>query len=417
MSTNSKLLLEFEAALEREQNNILSVLTFQSEDLMEKLKLLNYENQILRDMRIKAPHKFYFIKSINPGEQFFMFISICAWLIRMLGKNFKQPEEFDDPNTVITDIINVLKEVEIPTEFPSNKLIQGAGPICLFVLDCLATQALKISKVTLNHLHIKEEEETLPEYAENDAEVILERVEEEQNELLSDDTDDGEEQYLLQLNWTATQTKRTSELTKNKNLNFQPSDSLNEIENWRLELERVLPQLKIVVKSDLRDWRTHLKQMTTLKANIDECSDETYNQLKKLQSDITYEMEKVESRERHLNNELQTLIVKFKELSTELSNIQATIKEINSEQENITSEFNSVIAENDVVKNLMDQRGQSMSDGSPVINLKKSIAKLKEDIQQINLEVGLLNHSIDQDFAKQSLLYYEIEAVQSGTIF
>lgn len=36
---------------------------------------------------------------------------------------------------------------DIPTDFASNKLIQGAGPICLFVLDCLATQAMKISKV------------------------------------------------------------------------------------------------------------------------------------------------------------------------------------------------------------------------------------------------------------------------------
>lgn len=35
----------------------------------------------------------------------------------------------------------------MPIDFQPNKLIRGAGPICLLVLDCLATQALKVVKV------------------------------------------------------------------------------------------------------------------------------------------------------------------------------------------------------------------------------------------------------------------------------
>lgn len=38
----------------------------------------------------------------------------------------------------------------------------------------------------------------------------------------------------------------------------------------RLEMERVLPQLKIVVKSDNRDWRTHFEQMKNLRNSIDQ---------------------------------------------------------------------------------------------------------------------------------------------------
>lgn len=41
---------------------------------------------------------------------------------------------------------------------------------------------------------------------------------------------------------------------------------------FRLEMERVLPQLKIVVKSDNRDWRAHLEQIKTLKTNIESVS-------------------------------------------------------------------------------------------------------------------------------------------------
>ena len=102
---------EFQLALENEQSNTIPVLTFKADDLMEKLKLLNYEKQLLRDMKMKPLSKFYFVKSTNPGEQFHMFTSICAWLIRKLGKNFEQPQEFDDPNETIANIIRVLQEI------------------------------------------------------------------------------------------------------------------------------------------------------------------------------------------------------------------------------------------------------------------------------------------------------------------
>lgn len=41
---------------------------------------------------------------------------------------------------------------------------------------------------------------------------------------------------------------------------------------FRLEMERVLPQLKIVVKSDNRDWRTHFDQIKSLRNNIEQVS-------------------------------------------------------------------------------------------------------------------------------------------------
>lgn len=39
-----------------------------------------------------------------------------------------------------------------------------------------------------------------------------------------------------------------------------------------MELERVLPQLKVVVKTDPRDWRAHWEQMKKLEGNIETVS-------------------------------------------------------------------------------------------------------------------------------------------------
>lgn len=46
----------------------------------------------------------------------------------------------------------------------------------------------------------------------------------------------------------------------------------------------------------------------------------------------------------------------------------------------------------------------------PVINIKKAIVKLKEDISHLNLEMGLLNYSLDQDYLRQASIYAEIES-------
>lgn len=81
----------------------------------------------------------------NPGEQFYMFTSLAAWLIRKSGKNFESPQESDDPNSIIASIIDYLKETGVSVEFPPNKLKQGVGEHAIHVLDNLADQAIKIS--------------------------------------------------------------------------------------------------------------------------------------------------------------------------------------------------------------------------------------------------------------------------------
>ena len=37
--------------------------------------------------------------------------------------------------------------------------------------------------------------------------------------------------------------------------------STTDAEEWNLEVERVAPQLKVTVRVDARDWRTHLEQV------------------------------------------------------------------------------------------------------------------------------------------------------------
>lgn len=378
------------------------------DDLMDKLKLLNFEKLLLKGLKLKPPNRRYFEKPRNPGEQFFMFTSLCAWLARNLGKDFDQPQEFDDPSSTIAKIIRLLQDLvsiplslyipptdtpssplqEISTDFPSNKLIQGGGPICVFILDALATQVLKVSGIKFDSPVIQAEEEQPMEILENDAEVILEKVEEEQNAMPSeDDSDSGE--TPLNLNRNKKNFEGFSTTTRD------PDD--RDTDNWRLELERVLPQLKVVIRTDPRDWRAHLEQIKTLHKEIESARTETEPQLKKLETDIGFVMEKIESREKHLNNELKDYLAEYKTLSLELRKIETALND--SEQAKITAEeeLSTILGDLDMTKGQMDQRGTSMADGSPLINIKKAIIRLKEELVQMDLKIGVLDHSFTQD--------------------
>ncbi|CAI5438566.1 unnamed protein product [Caenorhabditis angaria] len=82
-----------------------------SEDFVDKLKLLHYEKSFLKmGIAYKPIQRHYFVKSTNVGEQFFLFTSIAAWLIRKCGdENYPMPQEFDDPNSTISNIVTAAK--------------------------------------------------------------------------------------------------------------------------------------------------------------------------------------------------------------------------------------------------------------------------------------------------------------------
>ncbi|XP_033151360.1 intraflagellar transport protein 57 homolog [Drosophila mauritiana] len=387
------------------QEKFQQLQNFQSDDLLEKLKLLNYEKHLLKEFKLKPLSRFYFVKATNPGEQFYMFTLICWWLCKKLGKDMERPQEYDDPNTVSANIIKMLGEIDVPVDFQPNKLIRGAGPICLSVLDVLSTQACKVAQVGYQKLHIAQEEEFLGDYLEDNAEIILEKLEDEQNAAaLSDDSDmELEAHNFRQLNWLNRPQKKSMGDVNLDERNPELDARMSDHQEWHMELERVLPQLKVFVKADARDWRTHISQMETLKTNILQNSDTAEAQLKKLHSEFTFDLEKIESREKHLNNELKPLIQQFKELSIELSSIQYAQNQLQENMEKQTAELNEVMMEQELKKEEMERRGQAMSDGSSVQQIRKAIAKLKEDTAQLNLEVALLVHAHDQDIVVRQL--------------
>jgi estrogen-related receptor beta like 1 len=69
-------------------------------------------------------NRHYFVLQTNPGEQFYLFTSLAAWLIRKTERQFDPPQEFDDPNSTIANILDNVRQIGVAIDFPPSKLKQ-----------------------------------------------------------------------------------------------------------------------------------------------------------------------------------------------------------------------------------------------------------------------------------------------------
>lgn len=72
-------------------------------------------------------NRHYFALPTNPGEQFFMFCTLAAWLISKAGHPFEQPQEDDDPNAVISHVLSELRSFVSVTRALCPRLWQTAA--------------------------------------------------------------------------------------------------------------------------------------------------------------------------------------------------------------------------------------------------------------------------------------------------
>ncbi|KAM9844947.1 intraflagellar transport protein 57 homolog isoform 2-T2 [Aulostomus maculatus] len=294
------------------------------EALLEKLRVLDYE-EVLAQHNAKYLTRHYFVSSpylvSNPGEQFYMFAIIAAWLINKAGRPFTEPQEYDDPTATVSNILAELRAFGIKVDFPPSKLKSGSGEHVCFVLDRLAEEALKRRGFCFKRPVYPTEATEEECVVEDEAELTLDKVEEE----MPEEPDDEEDENVVDLEALKLQTTRIEAEASSK-----PDEILHstvDAAEWYLEVERVLPQLKVTVRTDNKDWRTHLDQMHRHRDGITSSLSEAQVYLNKLQEDISKTLEKVSSREKYLNNQLEHPIQEYRSAQAKLSEVKERYKQ------------------------------------------------------------------------------------------
>ncbi|XP_037313864.2 intraflagellar transport protein 57 homolog [Pungitius pungitius] len=369
------------------------------EFLLEKLKALNYEEEVLTKHNMKSLSRHYFVSSpflsSNPGEQFYMFTVIAAWLINEAGRPFAAPQEYDEPNATVSNILAELRALGVKVDFPPSKLKAGSGEHVCFVLDRLADEALRRRSFSFRRPNYPTETTEEESVMEDDAELTLSKVEEE----MIEEPDEEEEDNVMDLEALKLRTSHPEAETSSK-----PDEILEatvDAAEWNLEVERVLPQLKVTVRTDNKDWRIHVDQMLQHRDGIKSSLQEAKTYLDKLQEDISRTLEKVSSREKYINGQLEHLIQEHRSAQSKLSEAKESYQQASGGVTERTRVLAQISEELERVKQEMEEKGSSMSDGAPVVKIKQSLTKLKQEVLQMDVRIGVVEHTLLQAKLKE----------------
>nr|KAJ3422383.1 Intraflagellar transport protein 57 [Polyrhizophydium stewartii] len=403
------------------------------DDILDKLKCLGYAKQFCKPNNIRPFHRFYFAApGPNPNEQFFHFALLVSWLMKLSRHAFEPPGQFDDPNAVSANIAAELKKIGVPFEFAPVKLRQAYGDAVLYVLQVLVDMAMAEARFTFQKPVHKIDEQVDCHEAEVDAnaEVTADSIEDS-----TPDPEDEEEMFLDSI-----QSSKKPEEANPIKPKTDPSE-------WKLEVERVTPMLKVQIPNDNKDWRIHFDQIDHHQKTINACMAETQSQLAKLHTEIEKTLEKIASREKYINTQFEpqarlqgraapdggqaesgadasigcSQIEQYRTLQDQSSDLKQKHSVASTNVTELTNELSRISEELDSVKSRMDDLGNGMTDSKPLVAIKQGLARLKAEIKQMDLRIGVIEHtllhaklkskgpiSMDPRFSVQVLSFYRM---------
>ncbi|KAF8291480.1 intraflagellar transport protein 57/55 [Trypanosoma cruzi] len=365
------------------------------EDLIDKLRILRYEKDFCP--RVKPPFKplskYYFSgpSSIdNPNAQFHYFTSLCSWLMGLAGHNFEPPGQFDDPNATSTNILGELRAMNISApNLAPNRIRQGSGEAVLTILSVLSDHALLKKGFTVrsvDYTNVEKYDELDGVTDADDDNGIGEEVED--NVMI--ESDDEEELYV----------RATGERLVKEDAGVPLESEIN-AEEWNLEVERVGPLLQ--VRSDaLQDWRSRIESAGVLLRAVEKMYPEVRQMLQHVADDLEKSRDRIQKREQTLAQQFSDQVEDYRVKLRELNTSQDSANMASQSVEQLSAELNQLSGLLDQVKRGIEDREAKISDTTPLMQVKDAVTKVRAEIKQMSLRIGVLQHAVLHYVMKQT---------------
>jgi len=374
-------------AAEGAQNNS-EALQF-NDEAVDMLMLLDYETRFCNKEMKPLSRTFFVYPGPNTAAQFKYFTRLVAWMLELLRK---QPDwdEYDDPNTVITNMMVAMRDIGVNVEgMIPGKLKQGYGDGVCMVLNSLTKEVLRRTGFEWGQPSYPEE--GLADEAEVDSDAEINSVGEDEM------PGEGEEEDLM---YQEDDVKKKVDNDSDEE-NHAVLESTVDPKEWLLEVERVAPKLKIQIPNDSKEWRTHLQQTRGYKQVIETQFPAVKAQLDKLSKELSGALDRIKSKEAFINTQFDHRALDYRQQQEELNTVQTQYTELNEVVMNLQIELKNVVEELDVVKNDMEERSSTVTDTAPIVKMKDAFKKLKKDTLQLEVRIGVVSHTLMQAKLRQ----------------
>eukprot|EP00878_Enallax_costatus_P035766 GHUV01039981.1.p1 GENE.GHUV01039981.1~~GHUV01039981.1.p1 ORF type:complete len:371 (+),score=125.12 GHUV01039981.1:382-1494(+) len=289
------------------------------DQIIQKLQLLNYERDFCRRKKpyrnSLTPSYFAVQQGAGANEQFFYFTSLAAWLLQLSGTNIPTPKEFDDPNATLHALLQAMRSLGFANpSYPPTKLSSAHGKEVCAMLDGLLDVTIERKGVVIRKPVYgieRLEEDTAEDDIEDDgADIATMAVQDAADESEEDEAAWGRQSMLV----TSPTTAKAAEPAPEKQLLVATVDPMQ----WKLEVERVAPKLRITLAADMRDWRQHLEAAHSNSQLLGSSWPEARAALERLVGEVGASVEKIDSRERQLNSQFEGLLGQYQDTRQQL---------------------------------------------------------------------------------------------------
>jgi|UniRef100_A0A7S4D3P6 estrogen-related receptor beta like 1 len=342
------------------------------EDIIDKLKILEYESEFcLRNSFRPITHAYFTRPSPNPNEQFFVFTSLVAWLFQLAGERFQAPTQFDEPNASATSIISTLRSMGFNVkDIAPGKLRMGHGDAVLHVINMLCDKVLQIRGFTFK----------TPEWAADTYDDELEVNDGPQDEVREDVVSDLDEEEQMIDDILA------DEVVKEE---ITPEADPGE---WAKEAQRVAPLLAIKRTNDFRDWRSHLAWTASLLTTIDKVFPGVKVALEGTIENIMKAIETIQKREMALMEQCTGKVEEFRAYKKDFNNVSDKYKASTDGVGTLSNELNQITELLENLKSEIQHREELMQDTSSLGKIKDAMGKIKTEINDMELRIGVYQH-------------------------
>jgi len=346
------------------------------EEILERLKMLNYEREMPGSFR-PLTHTHFAVASGNPAEQFHYFCAVCAWLMSLQRVQWRAPSQMDDPNSATSALYSQLQQMGAPTNYPPQKLKQGYGEHCCAVLKHLLDGIqIEFKRATYTE-ELEYEEAAVDEDAEVDVDEMADEV----------GAADVEEEEFFGVDPGAAGVEQTKLTDSILDATVDPAE-------WQIELERVTPHLKMQILSDPKEWRNRLVNTKSHQQTVASLKPETDSMLDRLSEDMERTLQAVKKSEQKLNQQCKDQVDDFAAKQDTLQEVQGAYNVKSEAIAELTNQLQQVSDELASIKGRMDERGNSMTDTSPLIKIKSALQRLKEERKAMDIRIGVVTHTL-----------------------
>lgn len=362
------------------------------ESCLEKLKILNYDTEFCTKGRMPF-HRVHFVyPGNNSGVQFDEFVDLCSWLCEKCSRDqIFERDQFDDPNTIVNNLLMALRGLGYQSSFAPQKLKTAHGePVCE-ALNFLATTALDARKFRWG----------TPQYVtdpaddggDNNGDGINENDDEEDdNDEIEDEVIGGgvEEDNLFQPDMGRTE---SVDMSMDNSHHQVLEGGVDPIE-WKTEVERVAPKLRVPANLGANEWRSHVDQVATSRGSIEKVLGVTQADLNIVSRTVGEEIARAQTKEKYMNHQFNHLATAYGEHKKSLEELEKGRDGTNEKVSKLTNDLAELTDKLDEIKESFDSKDSGMHDQSPLVRMKAALQQIKTESYAFDLRIGVVSHSL-----------------------